>query len=429
MFRIFRLLVACTLLLPFASCAKSPASKADVVVWHWMTDRQAAFEKIAAQYEKETGVKVLFETYAPSEVYRDKVRAAATGKLLPEVFSPLGDKRELSSFITAGYVANLTEEMKSGWQETLFEKALAQNTYPEKNEWNVAPGIYGVPIDVNAIMIYYNKDLFKQAGLDPENPPQTWDAFLDAGRKLRAAGIHPFVSGFGEGWMIGVFANSYAWNMLGRQGILDTIEGKISYTDPRWLRVYQVFEDMTKNNMFASGIATMVNKDAERTFATGKAAMALNGSWGVNVYLSMNKDLNYGVMMPPRITTATNPMRISGGEGSSLNVNALSPNKDKAIAFLKWMTAKDQQITLAKDTNNIPSNKEAAIGLPAILKAFADNINNTFDSLPVIESWQVSNVINTDMQGIIIKEKSVKQAAAEIQAEKVRQLKVKAETK
>ncbi|MGA2090411.1 MAG: extracellular solute-binding protein [Endomicrobiales bacterium] len=425
MLRIIRLLLVCSLVVPFSSCSQNATPKADVVIWHWMTDRQTAFEKIAAQYEKETGVKVLFETYAPSEVYRDKVRAAASGKLLPEIYSPLGDKRELSSFINAGYVADLSADMQAGWKDMLFDKPLSQNTFTEGNEWKVKPGIYGVPIDVNAIMIYYNKDLFKQAGLDPENPPKTWDEFLVAGKKLRATGIQPFVSGFGEGWLIGVFANSYAWNMLGEQGILDTISGKIKYTDPRWLRVYQIFADMAKNDMFASGVATMVNKDAERTFATGKAAMALNGSWGVNVYFSMSPNLNYSVIMPPKIAVGKFPMKIFGGEGSSLNVNATSPNKDKAIAFLKWLTAKDQQIMLAQETKNIPSNKDAAVGLPDILKTFADNINNTFDSLPVSESWQVSNVINTDMQAIVIGEKTVDQAAEEIQAEKVRQLAAK----
>ncbi|MEI8218976.1 MAG: hypothetical protein WCG51_08025, partial [Elusimicrobiota bacterium] len=100
---------------------------------------------------------------------------------------------------------------------------------------------------------------------------------------------------------------------------------------------------------------------------------------------------------------------------------ATAPNKDKAIAFLKWMTAKEQQIQLAQETKNIPSNQEAAGGLSDILKIFAQNIKNTFESLPVSESWQVNNVINTDMQAIIIGEKTIDQAAAEIQAEKMRQ--------
>ncbi len=324
--------------LPFFSCSNKQIPKADVVIWHWMTDRQDAFDKLADKYEKLTGIRVVFETYAPSDVYKDKVHAAAAGKLLPEIYSPLGDKREIAAYINAGYIADLTDEMNKGWKDEFFAKTLAQSTFEAGNEWGVKPGIYSVPIDVNVMMLYYNKDLFKQAGLDPEKPPETWEQFIEAGVKLRKAGIQPFVSGFGEGWLIGVFAASYEWAILGKDGILDTISGKIRYTDPRWVTIFGLFDDMRKNDLYSSGIATMLNKDAERTFATGQAAIALNGSWGVNVYLNMNPTLNYGVMMPPKLKGSKYPMLISGGEGSSLSINPASPNKDKAVAFLKWLT-------------------------------------------------------------------------------------------
>ena len=56
----------------FAGC-KREKSKADVTIWHWMTDRQDAFDKLAQQYFEETGVKVAFETYAPSDAYKNKI--------------------------------------------------------------------------------------------------------------------------------------------------------------------------------------------------------------------------------------------------------------------------------------------------------------------------------------------------------------------
>jgi ABC-type glycerol-3-phosphate transport system substrate-binding protein len=390
-----------------------------------MTDRQAAFDKLAAQYEKEKGVRVQFETYAPSESYRDKIRAAASGKLLPEVYNPLGDKRELAAFIKSGYIADLTPEMEEGWKNRFYPKPLGQNTFDASNEFGVAPGIYGVPIDVNAMEIFYNKDLFKQAGLDPEQPPKTWDEFLAAGKKLRSAGIQPFASGFGEGWLISAFAASYEFNLLGRQGIIDTYKGKIPYTDPRWVKIFKLFDEMKQTGMFVSGIATMVNKDAERLFTTGKAAMALNGSWGINVYFAMNPTLNYGIMLPPRLKDGPYPMQIYGGEGSSFNFNPMSPNKDKAVAFFKWLTEKNQQVQLSTETRNIPANKEAGKDMPPVLRAFSEDISKTFDPLPLIEDWQVTNVKNVGLQAIIIGEKTPEQVAREVQAEKERQQKNK----
>jgi len=411
-----------------SGCGKKESAKNDdsaIKVWHWMTDRQAAFDKLAEQYYNETGVKVVFETYAPTDVYKNKITAAASGQLLPDIFNPLSDKRELASYIKAGFIANLTTEMNAGWKDVFFEKSLVQNMFDENNEWGVEPGYYGVPLDVSSLMIYYNKDLFTQAGLDANNPPKTWKDFIEAGKKLRAAGIQPFVSGFGESWLIGSFAASYQWNLFGKQGIIDTIEGKLSYTDPRWVRIFGLFNEMKENKMFASGIVTMINKDAERTFATGKAAMALNGSWGVNVYKSMNSSLQYGIMYPPALSDAKYPLLVFGGDGSSMFVNAMSPKKDKAIAFLKWFTQRQQQSFLAKETLNIPSNKESAQDLPEILKDFSKSINHTFENLPMIESWQVTNYINTNLQSVIIGEKTPQLAAEEVQAEKQRQMKVR----
>ncbi len=408
------------------SCSQNETQNKDedaVKIWHWMTDRQAAFETLAKKYFDETGVKVVFETYAPTDVYKNKITAAASGKLLPDIFNPISDKRELASYINAGYIADLTDAMNDGWKDVFFEKSLVQNSFPEGNEWNVKPGIYGVPLDVSTLMIYYNKDLFAQAGLDPENPPQTWPEFIEAGKKLRDAGIQPFVSGFGEAWLIGAFASSYQWSLFGKQGIIDTIEGKIPYTDKRWLEIFKLFEEMKDNKMFASGIVTMVNKDAERTFAIGKAAMALNGSWGVNVYKSMNPNLNYAIMYPPSLPDAQYPLLVFGGDGSSLFVNEMSPRRDKAIAFLKWFTQKDQQAFLAKETLNIPSNKDAGQDLPDILKKFSESVDRTFDALPVLEAWQVTNYININLQSVIIGEKTPEMAIKEVQAEKVRQSK------
>ncbi|MCL2144235.1 MAG: extracellular solute-binding protein [Endomicrobia bacterium] len=427
----FKLFVLMQVLFAFAcvmfttGCGKEKKQfKADVMIWHWMTDRQEAFEKLAEQYYKQTGIRVAFETYAPTDVYKNKISAAATANLLPDVFNPMADKKETAAYINAGFIADLTEEMETDeWKETFFPKALSQNTFEFGNEWDVKSGIYAVPLDVNSLMIYYNKDLFAQAGLDPENPPKTWPEFIEAGKALRAANIQPFTSGFGEGWLIGAFAQSYQWNLFGKEGVLETIEGKISYTDPRWVKIFELFSEMREHKLFASGIVTMVNKDAERSFATGKAAMAFNGSWGVNVYHSMAPNLNYGVMPPPALTDAEYPLLMFGGEGSSLFVNEKSQNKQKAIDFLRWMTQVESQVFLAEETLNIPSNKNAASDLPPVLRVFSENIVNTFDSLPKIESWQVTNFININLQSVIIGERTPAQAAKEVQDEKERQMK------
>ena len=130
-----------------------------------MTDRQSAFEELAGRYEQETGTKINFELYAPSDAYSQKVRAAAQGNNLPDIFGILGEKRLFASFVKAGCVLDLSpykQEDSRNWQDSFFAKALAVNEFIQGNSYGVNPGIYGVPLDVTTIQMLYNKDLFDQ---------------------------------------------------------------------------------------------------------------------------------------------------------------------------------------------------------------------------------------------------------------------------
>src|SRR4030042_267655 len=83
-------------------------SKPIVTAWHWMSDRESAFLELAKRYEAETGVKINFELYAPSDAYAQKVRAAAQTNTLPDIFGILGGKRDFASFVNSGYIYDLT---------------------------------------------------------------------------------------------------------------------------------------------------------------------------------------------------------------------------------------------------------------------------------------------------------------------------------
>lgn len=403
----------------------APTAK-KIVVWHWMTDRDEAFQELAKQYEQKTGVKVTFELYAPSDAYSQKVRAAAQAKALPDIYGLLGEKRDFAAFIKAGHVTNLTPEMESNgaeWKNSLFEKALAVNVFDEANPFGVSAGIYGVPIDVMNIQMVYNKNLFKKAGLDPDKPPFTWQEFVDACQKLNSAGIQGLVSGWGEIWMIDCLASNFAFNIMEPQKVFATLRGEIPYSDPDWIKVFSLFKEMAEKKMLASGIVTMVNKTAEQNFANERAAFAFNGSWCVNVYHGMNPDLDYGVMLPPKIKPE-NPAYIWGGGGSSFLVNDRSAVKTEAIAFLKWLTDGDQQAFLAEKTRNLPSNKKALAKIPDILADFAKGMENVThpNVWPVNELPRVIERFDKGIQSIIIGEKTPEQLGAELTALKKKEM-------
>src|SRR3989338_4718357 len=265
--------------------AKKEQIKA-IKVWHWMSDREGAFLELAKRYEAETGIKINFELYAPSDAYSQKVRAAAQTNTLPDIFGILGEKIDFASFVKSGYVYDLTEDMgadSGAWKNKLFANALGVNEFEQANSFGVKPGIYGVPIDVTNIQMLYNKDLLRAAGVDSSMPPKTWKDLIEINRKLRTKGIQGLVAGWGETWMIDCLASNYAFNIMGKDKVLATIAGEVSYNDPDWIKVFDLFREMRNEGLLASGVVTMVNKTAEQLFANNRAAFAFNGSWCVNV--------------------------------------------------------------------------------------------------------------------------------------------------
>jgi len=247
------------------------------------------------------------------------VRAASQGVNLPDIFGILGEKRDFASFINAGHILDLTPYMDANgkrWRDGFFAKALEVNTFLDGNSYKVSPGIYGIPIDIMTIQMVYNKDLFKELGLNPDNPPQTFEEFLKIGQAIKTKNLQGLVSGWADGWLIGCLANNYAFNIMGKEKFFDTIRGKVPYNDPDWVKVFGIFKDMQDSGILTKGIVTMVNKTAEQLFANGKAVFAFNGSWCVNVYKGMNPDLHYAVMFPPRVESRY-PLIIWGGADSS----------------------------------------------------------------------------------------------------------------
>src|SRR5262245_23987820 len=93
------------------SCKKkdSSATSNKIVIWHWLTDREAALTDLAAKYKAATGVDVQFQLYAPSDNYQQKVRVGAQTNSLPDIFGVLGESRDLADFVKAGHVEKLDE--------------------------------------------------------------------------------------------------------------------------------------------------------------------------------------------------------------------------------------------------------------------------------------------------------------------------------
>lgn len=196
-----------------------------------------------------------------------------------------------------------------------------------------------------------------------------------------------------------------------------TYRGEVPYTDPDWISVFNVFKEMADSGILTEGIVTKGNKYAEQDFALERTAFSFNGSWCVNVYNKMNPRLNYGVMLPP-VYNEKLPMAIWGGAGSSFVVNGRSQSKQKAIDFLKWLTAEVQQTTFAAETKNLPANKKALSSVDPVLSGFAKGADYTTHPKvwEVNEDDKVIERFAKGIQSIIIGDKTPKEVAQEVQA-------------
>lgn len=423
--RVFAVLLSTLIASTLVSCnKKNSATGNSLVIWHWLTDREPALLELAKKYTEATGIDVQFQLYAPSDNYQQKVRVGAQTANLPDIYSVLGESRDLASFIEAGHVENLDVylgEGKESWRSRFYPEALNTASFREGNPFNVSTGCYGIPLDVTTIPMIYNKKLFEKAGLDPEKAPQTWDEFIEAGKKLKASGVSGFVSGWQETWLIYSLFTDLAFNNMGEAKVMDTFRGKVPYTDPQWVEVLAAFEKMQKAGFADSSLVTMGNKIAEQTFATERSGMTFNGSWAVNVYEGMNPELNYVPFLPPAINPK-NPRRAWGGAGTVFSVNANSPKKQMAIEFLKWISSKEQAAFLVNQTKNLPAVNDVDGDVSPVLKGFSAAMENSIhpNRFVVNEEPKVQEIITKGIQSILIGEKSAAQIAADIQKAKLK---------
>ncbi len=378
-----------------------------ITFWHWWADQQDTLKRLAAEYEDETGIKVVFELIDGGEYFK-KIQASATARTLPDMIGLAGGGDVLARYINAGRILELTEELNRDtfkWRNTFFPRALEAFFYEENNIYKVKPNSYwGLPVSVMNIQLFYHKDLFAQAGLDPEKPPETWSQLVKACEKLNAAGIPPLLAGFADLWIDYTFFNAYCWSYLGAENMKKLYRGELPYTNDGCLKALQRVVDLRVHKMLYEGSISKANKEAEIDFANKKAAIMLNGSWAVNVYQGLNPNLQLGVFPFPKPDDAQHPMYLIGGVGKGCAVTTSSKYPQETVEFMRWFTAKEQQVRLAKEAREIPANFQAMEDIDPLLRGFARGMRSLTPDIKIEEKNEVREVISKGMQSILIGE-------------------------
>lgn len=318
------------------------ASDAETVVidwWHiWANEPAIAdtLQSLAHEFMAENpNVDIQITTYE-NEAFKQKMTTVMQSGEPPDLFQTWGGG-VLAVYADAGMVKDLSPALEQdGWADSIAESALNLTVVDGKH--------YGVPWRINLAGMWYNKELFEQAGLDPESPPETWSELLDAVEALKAAGITPIALGEGEKWP-GMFW--YAM-LLSRVASPEEIVAAANRTggafdSPGFVEAGAKLQELIALEPFQEGYLGMGYGDAESLFANGQAGMELMGNWAYGSATgSMAEDVDaynefVGWFPFPAVEGGEGEATalFGGGDNFAVGINA----EPETIEFLRFLTS------------------------------------------------------------------------------------------
>lgn len=213
------------------------------------------------------------------------------------------------------YIAEEGDEYKSNFYDTLWD-------------YNMMDGsTYGIPVGFTTHCLFYNKDLFDQAGLEYPTADWTWDDLQAAAKtiseKTDAKGFSFQMKPDPYDFEMYLWSNGSAY--CNEDGEMD---GSLNSDESK--EAFQMFQDMEEE-----GYATATEGDGTDEFRAGSTAMYVYGSWSIN---TLNEDgVNYGVTTIPAFADAGQDS-VSILSSSGLSMSKDSEHKDAAWEFIKYWT-------------------------------------------------------------------------------------------
>jgi multiple sugar transport system substrate-binding protein len=373
---------ALTLSLLAAGCSLSGSQPEEGVLRVWTTwaDDPAQIQSLFDRYSEESGQPVKVTTGVDSR----KVSRAMAGSTPPDVIV-LSSGDLVSTYYSEGLIEPLDRWIiASGIDlDDIYPAPLAQ--------CQMANGAHAcLPWGGDVYALFWNKDLFLSAGLDPERPPQTMEELAgyadkltvrDAKGKLSQIG---FVPNFARS-RIDLYAHMFGGSWYGDGGAELTVDSQPAIDAANWqLQFYERYDPqaakefvssfdrhMASRHPFYAGKRlscqqchrnTPHHKSPDRGFYEGKVAMMVDGQWQVGpIFLPhLQPGLNYGVApFPP---PADHPERASTGvvEGAVAVIPAGATDKEAAAQLLAWMMSPETLAEASYANGSLPTSRSAA---------------------------------------------------------------------
>jgi len=300
----------------------------------------------------------------------------------------------IDALISTGQIGDLGPYAESsGFAADAYPAAVKLGTYDGK--------LYAFPgIALSYAMIYYNKQIFKDNGIEQ---PVTYDDFLAAVKKLRANGIDPIGVMGKDKWPFGMLLDILA-TRFDPNASENVLSGKAKFTDEAYLKAAERVQELAKAGAFPKDAMSVDYATAVENFTSGKTAMLINGSWAfTEIGAKMGYD-NFGYLYFP-VNDASqfeeSKKHWAGGDGSpvgwSFNPKKFKTEaeKERAAKFLYyWAKFTAEKYVLGGNpvvTMKVDATPEG--GFPDVIKQWQTDFAN-IETSPVYIQWNVPSIIS-----------------------------------
>lgn len=285
---------------------------------------------------------------------------------------------------------------------------------------------YALPFQRSVLAMYYNKDHFREAGLDPEDPPQTWDELLETGAKLTAKNEDGTVAHWGvmisnnSGWAQQSMCisaspdNSNVFNVNGTEVYFNTDAVK---------KALQFSLDLAAAGASPEGVIDEGTMPA--TFIEGAVSMIAVSS-GNLTNINDSVDFDYGVCLMPACATEHGASIGGGGDLYMIKSdNTTQEQYDAAWKFIRYFTEPENQARWSVATGYIAA-RISALETEEMKNYFAtipqasvmyDQLNYAFQQTSVFASAEIGEIFQNMCTSVVTGEATIEDATAYAQSE------------
>jgi multiple sugar transport system substrate-binding protein len=258
--------------------------------------------------------------------------------------------------------------------------------------------LYVLPEQNASVVLYYNKKLFDEAGLD--YPPSdwkdtswTWERFLDACRQLtKKEGDQVVQYGWTEAWWPPLSAVVFGYSNGGHWFDRYMDPTKVTLTDPKMVDAFQFYADLWNKEGVATSPEQWKVQAGYQMFAAGKAAMTLVGHWFYPEFSKPEHELSMDIGVFPIGPGGTTSKTDLGGTGMA--ITAMTKHPDEAWRFLRFECGPEGQKIIARSGLFAPTlrsvaNSEDFLGTHTALE-HAEVFNTAMDNavmFPIGPAW------------------------------------------